>query len=289
MFKLNKYTLQNLFYCLILLAFSGCGNLSTIEYTPKLSPEDFLNSQHWVAIQLGSFKFIISQPTSSLIVYFVSLYTLYAAYKFFSYRQQSKLWWSVGLFLTGTGAFLAGTSYQAFGYEIKCAGREFCTWTSWWEVFYLLFSAVGMNAFLVANTYSTTKGNYRNAIRYYALINTVAYTAFLGYGAFAPVQFLVSFEFLVLSSTPAVLFLIVSNALAYFKSRQLGSLYLRNTWLILVGVGLAYTIYAIMGISQMLWQNGIWFTENDVLHTGLIYWVYYLLSKLPNNLQDVRV
>ena len=61
---------------------------------------------------------------------------------FFRIRQgqRSRLWWGVALVLWAAGALLAGTSYEAFSYAIKCAGRPACVWTSGWEVAYLVLS-----------------------------------------------------------------------------------------------------------------------------------------------------
>jgi hypothetical protein len=97
-------------------------------------------------------EFTLIQPSSTVIVYSVALLTMAAGLHFLRRRhgQRTRLWWGIGLLLTGFGSLLAGSSYQAFGYEIKCAGRAFCPWTSWWEAAYLIFSAVGMNAMLVA-------------------------------------------------------------------------------------------------------------------------------------------
>ena len=121
---------------------------------------------------------------------------MFVGCKFLSSPQKNKAkwWWGLGLLLTGLGALFAGTSYQAFGYEIKCKGREFCNYTSWWEVIYMLLSVYGMNAFLVAASYTNAKGNFRKAIKGYAFINTIGYSVLLLYGALAPVRFFVSFE-----------------------------------------------------------------------------------------------
>lgn len=286
-----KNTLYFLLYTIAAFLVTGCNRLDTIEYSPKLTPDAFLSSQHWMKIQLAGFDFVLSQPTSSIIVYFVSFFDIFVAYKFFQnlQNQKSKYYFGLGLFLTGVGAILAGTSYQAFGYEIKCGGREFCTWTSWWEIIYALFSGWGMNAFLVGCAYSNATGSFRKSIIYYALINAILYSALLIYGAIVPIQFLVSFEFLSLSSTPSVLFFIWIYGKAYNKNRDKMNLYLRNTWIILIGVIFTYAVYLILGITQPLWQKGIWFTENDVLHVGMIYWVYYILIKLPNEVKDLEV
>ncbi len=288
---MTKNTMHFIFYTLIALLLGNCNRLDTIEYSPKLTPDAFLSTQHWIKIQLRSLNFVLSQPSSSLIVYFVSLFDIFVAYKFLTnlQNQKSKLWWGIGLFLTGAGALLAGTSYQAFGYEIKCSGREFCTWTSWWEIIYAFFSGLGMNAFLVACAYSNASGSFRKSIIYYALLNAVIYSGLLFYGAFVPIQFLVSFEFLSLSSTPSVLFFIWIYGKAYNKTKSKMNLYLRNTWIILIAVIFIYALYLILGITAPLWQKGIWFTENDVLHVGMIYWIYIIWVKLPNEVKDLSV
>ncbi len=288
---MNKNKIFFFFYTLIALVLTGCNRLDTIEYSPKLTPEAFLSTQHWVKIQFAGLNFVLSQPSSSLIVYFVSLFDIFVAYKFLTnlQNQSSKLWWGIGLFLTGAGALLAGTSYQAFCYEIKCGGREFCTWTSWWEIIYALLSGWGMNAFLVACAYSNASGSFRKSIIYYALVNAIIYSGLLLYGAIVPIQFLVSFEFLSLSSTPSVIFFIWIYGKAYNKTKDKMNLHLRNTWIILIGVIFTYALYLILGITGPLWQKGIWFTENDILHVGMVYWVYYILVKLPDEVKDLEV
>ena len=286
---MNKNKIYFFFYTIIALILTACNRLDTIEYSPKLTPEAFLNTQHWMRFQLGTLDFILSQPTSSIIVYFVSFFTIFIGYKFLTntQNQKSRYWFGIGLFLTGFGAVLAGTSYQAFGYELKCPGREFCRWTNWWEINYAFFSGLGMNAFLVACAHSNASGNFRKGITYYALVNSIVYSGLLFYGAFTPIQFLVSFEFLSLASTPSVFFFIWIYAKAYKQTNDKMNLYLRNTWIILIGVILLYAVSMILGITQFLWAKGIWFTENDVLHVGMIYWNYYIWAKLPTEVKDL--
>ncbi|MBK7150094.1 MAG: hypothetical protein IPH78_15165 [Bacteroidetes bacterium] len=146
-----------LFAWLLLVGLSGCGAYSGIAGVPPVTPREFLQQQHWIKVEAGRFSFIWSQPSSTLIVYFVGLFTMYAGYTLLHHRnnQQARLWWGIGLLFSGLGALLAGTSYQAFGYEIKCSGRESCTWTSWWEIVYLWLSVPAMNAFLVATAYTS--------------------------------------------------------------------------------------------------------------------------------------
>lgn len=287
--RMNKKIIYFFFYTIIALILTACNRLDTIEYSPKLTPEAFLNTQHWMRFQLGTLDFILSQPTSSIIVYFVSFFTIFIGYKFLTntQNQKSRYWFGIGLFLTGFGAVLAGTSYQAFGYELKCPGREFCRWTNWWEINYAFFSGLGMNAFLVACAHSNASGNFRKGITYYALVNSIVYSGLLFYGAFTPIQFLVSFEFLSLASTPSVFFFIWIYAKAYKQTNDKMNLYLRNTWIILIGVILLYAVSMILGITQFLWAKGIWFTENDVLHVGMIYWNYYIWAKLPTEVKDL--
>jgi hypothetical protein len=267
---------------------SGCKRLDTLPYSPLVTPAQFLRDQHWVRVNLCGHAFIWSQPISSFIVFFVSFYAMYTGYRLFRALPLSyaKRFWGIGLMLTGMGAFFAGISFQALGYEIKCSDREYCTLTSWYEVIYMLLSVPGMNAFLLAGVYSSTTGALRKVIGYYACLHTILYTIALLYGAFYPDAWLVSFEFFTLVSAPSVLFLIGLHAYRYMRSKHNKERTLLITWVIFVHVTLLYATYLCLGITQRLWASGIWFTENDLLHTGMIAWIYYISNRLSPTLDD---
>ena len=63
-------------------------------------------------IDIGSF--IISQPTSSIIVLICSLYAVLLAFKIMSFHK----FWSLSLMLGGVAAIFAGFEYQAFGLSL---------------------------------------------------------------------------------------------------------------------------------------------------------------------------
>jgi hypothetical protein len=234
--------------------------------------------------------FILIQPSSTVIVYSVALLTLGVGLHFLRVRnnQQTRLWWGIGLLLLGFGALLAGTSYQAFGYEIKCSGREFCTWTSWWEVAYLIFSAAGMNAMLVAVAYSCTTGTLRKVLSACAAASAAVYVGVVLTGALVPVRFLVSFECLMLAAAPAVVLAFILTGRFFLERRDPMSLALLGTWAGFVMVIVAYVLALAMGITQKLRTEGIWFTENDVLHMGMILWMLHIATALPRRVEDMR-
>ena len=285
-----KVSTRDIIYTsLAVLFLSGCRRLDTIPYSPAVTPAEFLRSAPWLRVHLGPLDFILSQPTSTVIVYFVGLFAIYAGGRLIQSRgiQRSRLYWGIGLCLTGAGALSAGTSYQALGYEIKCAGRDTCTWTSWYEVIYMLLSVPGMCAFVIAAAYSTTRGHVRDLIIRFAVINAVVYCALLLYGAFEPVQFLVSFDFFVITSLPSLIILLLIFALSYRANQSSMNRSLLTSWLIFTVASGTYYIYMLAGITQMLWLRGIWFSENDVLHAGMICWVYYINSQLSGEVRDL--
>ena len=49
---------------------------------------------------------------------------------------------------------------------------------------------------------------------------------------------------------------------------------------------LAYWFYDKLEITQKLWAQGKWFSQNDVLHIGLILWVIYLAVVVANRVED---
>ena len=126
----------------LLFFLTACGRLDTIPFEPAQTPETWLQIQPFAELKLGFQKIIFVQPSTSVIVYLLGVITIAVGLYFLKIRngQFSRLWWGIALLLWGVGALLAGTSYEAFSYAIKCAGRDACLWTSWWEVVYLIVS-----------------------------------------------------------------------------------------------------------------------------------------------------
>jgi hypothetical protein len=261
-----------------LLLLSGCGRLDSIPYQPPQTPESWLASQPFLNVRVGTGEIILVQPSSTVLVYLLGIVAMGVGLYFWQIRDnhRSRIWWGITLALWGLGALCAGTSYQAFSYEIKCAGREACAWTSWWEVIYLMLSAASVDAMMVAVAYSCAVGKWRKAMMLYALANAALYGVLVLVGAVVPIKFLISFELLILFAAPTILILFALNGWRYYKLRNRMDLALFGAWLWL-GITLgAYFVYLVLDVTQELWAGGVWFSENDVLHIGLIVWMIYL-------------
>lgn len=268
---------------------SACGRLDTLLYTPTQTPQTWLEIQPYAEFQLGAQTIIFVQPSTSLIVYLLGILTIAAGLYFLKIRegQRSRLWWGIALLLWGIGALLAGTSYEAFSYAIKCAGRPACLWTSGWEILYLICSAWSINAMVLAVAYSSTTGGLRRGLSIYAILNAVTYFILVMIGAWIPVKFLVSFEFLLLAAAPGIIALFFINGMQYYREKDPLELLYLGTWLLLGLVIAAYFLYFISGSTASLWARGLWFSENDVLHLGLILWMLYIAWVLAPRVKDV--
>ena len=267
----------------------GFNRLETIPSAePELTPETWCKVQPCRMIKLGSREILLTQPTSTFFVYGLGILTVGVGVYFWRIQgnEISRLWWSISLVLWGIGALLAGTSYQAFGYYIKCAGRETCTWTSWWEVVYLIFQQLSMDALLVAVALSCTEGILQRGLLGYALICGVVYTLLTFIGGFIPVKSLITFELMVWVSAPILLINCILNGWRYFTFANPMDLVLLGTWVLLLLVMAAYWLYDKLGFTQKLWAKGIWFSQNDVLHIGLILWMIYIATAVANRVVD---
>ena len=270
---------------------SSFSRLKSIRYTdPELTPANWCEAQPCVKIQIASRKIILTQPTSSFLVYALGILTIGAGFYFLLIRDSeiSLLWWGISLLLWGVGTLLAGTSYQAFGYEIKCAGRQSCAWTSWWEVVYLMFQQVSLNAMLVAVAYSCTGGTLKMMLSVYALANAVVYVILALAGGIVPVKSFITFKLMVQVSTPILLIFFILNGWRYYMLRDPMDLALLGSWILLLLSGTAYFLYDNLGITQRLWAKGegIWFSQNDVLHVCLILWVIYIATVVASRIKD---
>lgn len=241
--------------------------------------------------KLGAYNIVFVQPSTSSIVYLLGFITIAAGLYFFRIRerQSSRLWWGIALLLWGVAALLAGTGYEAFSYSIKCAGRTACLWTSWWEILYLIVSVWSIDAMMLAVAYSSTTARQRKSLSVYAILNGVLYFILVMIGAWIPVKFLISFEFLLLAAAPGIVVLFAISFMRYAKQKQRVDLIYLGTWLLLGFVILAYFIYFSSGYTALFWARGIWFSENDVLHIGLILWMLYIAFLLAPRVKDLSV
>jgi hypothetical protein len=112
------------------------------------------------------------------------------------------------------------------------------------------------------------------------------YTLAVGLGVILLNRFLISFELLLLVTAPTIMILFLTNSGRYMKSRNQRDLVLIFTWLWLGGVIGLYYLTLSSGLSDVLWSRGIWFSENDVLHLGLITWMLYIAVVVARTIKD---
>ena len=281
-----------LFPIIGLLAASGCGRLETIPYSPSMTPDTWCALHHCVTVNIGPLNFVLTTPSSSAIVFLLGLVTLGAALYFFRIREgnRSRLWWGIGLLIWSAATFCAGVSYQAFGYEIKCAGREVCRWTSWWEVTYLILMIPTLSSLLIAEAFSCFAPAKRRVLFIIAAAIPVVHTGIMLTGALLPDKFLMSFEMMVMFASPFIVFFLLLNTWRYIRFRSTMDLALAGATALLILTLAAYFYSLVTGLTQNMWDGGrgIWFSDNDVLHIGFIIWMVYAARVVAGRVRDMN-
>ncbi len=263
------------------LLFSSCGGIETILFDPHLTPKDFCEIQP--CVEIGGQTLI--QPTSSILVFVLAFAYILASFKFFKMKQYQPAgqYWGWMLLIGGIGAILAGISYQSFGYMIKCAGRQQCVWTSYWELIYNITTVAGIGFLLMAIAHSCYTRNGQKISLFCAIVNFVVYLGVLWYGLQTANRFFLSFEMMLLFVLPIYIVVILLTIVQYLKQKTAFLKKLLIAWVILLLTLGSYYGYLLSGATANLWQQGIWFSENDVLHIGMFIWVIYIWNALGDN------
>jgi len=207
-------------------------------------------------------------------------------------NEKSRLYLGIGFVLWGVSALAAGTSYQAFGYELKCRGQDFCLFTSNWELVYMLLAAYSINCLMVAVGHETLREKGRNRLIKFAVIDSVAYSLYMLTGSMIPNRFVISYEGFVCFIGINFVVLFVINAYQYAKKKDKFNRNMIILWLAFIVVNAGYFGYLYAGIAEPLYEKyGIWFKANDVLHVLLIAWaalIFLLTRKNTGNHLHIR-
>ncbi|MCX5740646.1 MAG: hypothetical protein NTZ61_19525 [Proteobacteria bacterium] len=265
----------------------GCGRLDALLYEPPITPAQWCQQRPCVELSSGS---ILNEPFGTTLVFFLAGLWIAAGVYEFAIRdaQKSRVWLAIALILGGVGAALAGTSFQAFSYELKCAGREHCLWTNGFEIGYNLAQAASVSAMLIAVAYACTTGRVRRGLIRYSIANVVAYFVVTSIGVLRAERFLLSFDMLMLFALPGLIAVLAISGLRYRRLRDGMALALLGAGVWLVVTFVAYYSYYAAGLTQAFWRGGqgFYFSENDVLHIGMALWIVYVALFLARRLRD---
>lgn len=266
----------------------GCGRLETLLQEPPTTPEQWCAQRP--CVDLGGT--ILTEPLGTFLVFLLALLWLGAGIHFLRSRQgqRSRAFSGAALLLGGLGAAQAGIRHQAFSFDRKCAGRERCLLTNGFEVGYSVTQALSVSAMLTAVAYACATGGLRRGIVAYSILNAGAYVAVAAIGVTMPSRTLLFFEVLMLFALPGIAAVIALSAQRLARTRAASDRSLLAAALLLTAVQVAYFAYQAGGITQRLWAGGagLYFSENDVLHVGMMLWLGYVTLRLGSLLHDAE-
>lgn len=269
-------------YSVIVLVLLAVFMPSDILMSGSITGSSYLDSIPYKSIDaFGGFIFI--KPSSTFFVYLLGVITMGIGGYFAKDKTLARKHWGVSLLLWGLGAILAGTSYQGFGYELKCVGNEFCSFTSWWELSYLYVTGLSITLMAVSVLFKTFGGHYKKVN--VPIIGFFIYSFLLTIGAIFSIYFLITYEFFIMFFGIYFIALFIINVREFLNGGKQYHLKMIQIWIILMLVNVLYFVYLLFDITHTLYDRfGIWFSENDVLHIALIAWMILIWTSLKDEL-----
>jgi len=260
-------------------------NISGLYSLPLQTPKEFLSGMPYITFSAFGQALVLIQPSSTFFVYFLGVMMIILGSYFLKTKKDetSRFYLGVGFIVWGISAIAAGTSYQAFGYELKCRGREYCLFTSNWELVYMLLAAYSINLLMVALSYGTVKEKGRKLIIKFAVIDSITYSLYMLTGCMIPNRFIISYDGFIAFIGINFIIMFILNVQQYLKYKDTFNRNMIIIWIAFIFVNAGYFIYFYGGFAVPLYKNyGIWFNANDVLHVLLIAWavlIFFLIRK----------
>ena len=276
-----------IFLTISALLISLFSNFDKMKLSPLITGEEFLSSQPYITIG----DVVLTQPSSTLIVYILGFFIILLGVRFLIKKQDhaSRKWWGFSMIFWGAGAIFAGTSYQAFGYQLKCVGVEYCNFTDWWEIMYLLLTAISIGMLVIAMSHCVAGGKTRRVMKLITYISIPLYAAILTIGSIVPIKLMITYELFCVFFMPHFVVFFLLSIKEYRIKRDIMNKRFIITWILFLISNVAYYVYYWLGISEKLLNStGIWFNQNDVLHVLLLGWMIYIWITLPNVIVDKK-
>lgn len=278
------YVLLGTVFFGIVMSIAFSNGFAALLHEPFMTPDAWLESHPY--LQIGNH--VVSEPSSSVLIFLLAILYLRVAYLFFRGHdgQQSRLWWGIFMLLFCLGAILAGISYQAFSFELKCRGYDYCLWTSWWEVSYMICTVAGVGAAFIAAAYSVLSLMAKLFWTAYALASTLIYIGVITFGIITANRFLISFEMMIIFVLVGFISIAANLIWQYRQNKNPLIMKILKVGILLLSVIVIYFIGLTSGYAALLWARGIWFNANDLLHVLLFGWVLYSYNMLHEILLD---
>lgn len=265
---------------------AGCGRLDQLRLQPPTTPEQ------WCAelpcVKVGNTVF--NEPFGTFLIFLLAVLLIAAGAYFLVTRhaERSRTWLGITLLIAGVGSISAGISFQAFSYELKCAGLEYCRLTNGFEVGFSVAQALSVSSMLIVVAFACTRSGLRRGLIIYSVLNAVVYCIVTIAAVMIPSALLLSFSVLMFFSVPGLIAVVIVAGSRYRRSRAAVDRRLMITGIFILTVQTVFFIYGMLGITAKLWDGGqgIFFSDNDVLHTGMIAWTCYVFFALRHTLRD---